>query len=130
VDSVNKAKALGLGGIWAVVVGVAQQARGHAGPKREDEKGNEVASGHGASSSLVQGRSSGNVVRLNAARQDTALAGRGEVKEHDEEEDGAGDMDEGVDAVNPVEDVGMGEEPLLDRKLPKDVQVLLKVDEL
>lgn len=130
VDSVNKAKALGLGGIGAVVVGVAQQARGHAGPEREDEKGDEVAGGHGASSSLVQGGSSGNVVGLDTARQDTALAGSGEVEEHDQEKDSAGDMDEGVDAVNPMKDVGMGEEPLLDRQLPEDVQSLLEVDEL
>jgi len=56
--------------------------------------------------------------------------GRGGVKEHDQEEDCARDVDEGVDLVGPPHEHGMGEEPLLERGLDKDAEVLLEVDYL
>jgi hypothetical protein len=39
-------------------------------------------------------------------------------------------VDEGVDAVDPVQQLGAGEEPALEGQLPEDVQALLEVDEL
>lgn len=39
-------------------------------------------------------------------------------------------MDKGVDAVEPVQDRRVGEEPFLDGEFPEDVQALLDVDEL
>jgi hypothetical protein len=48
-----------------------------------------------------------------------ALAGCGEVVEDDEEEDGSGDMDEGIDPVDPMEQSRMLEEPVLDGEFPE-----------
>lgn len=50
-----------------------------------------------------------------------AVAGCGVVVEAYEEEDGAGDVDEGVDAVCPVENEGVLEEPGLDVEFEEDV---------
>lgn len=130
VDSVDKAVALRLGRILPVVLGVAQKTRGHARPEGEDNEGKQVAHGHGTTASLIQSRASGNVVGVGAAGHHTALAARGEVVEGNQEEDGSGDVDERVDAVDPVEQGRVVEEPLLDRELPEDVQALLEVDDL
>ena len=39
-------------------------------------------------------------------------------------------MDEGVDAINPVEENWMSKEPLLKRYFPEDMQLLFDMNEL
>lgn len=130
MNRIDKPKTLGLLSIRPIVVRITQQPRRHARPQREHEKRNQIARRHRPSPGLIESRSSTNIISANAACQDTALAGGGDIVDHDEEEDGAGDVDKGVDAVDPVEDRRVGEEPFLDRELPEDVQALLDVDEL
>lgn len=130
MDRIDETEALGLGGVLAVVGRVAQQPRGHARPESEDNEGEQVAHGHGAAAGLVQGGAGSDVVGVDAAGHGTALAGGGEVVQGDEEEDGAGNVDEGVDAVDPAEHGGTLEEPLLEGQLPEDAEALLEVDDL
>ena len=64
------------------------------------------------------------------AGQVDAVACCGVEVEPDEEENGPGDVDEGVDAVCPVHEEGVAKEPCLDGEFVEDVQALLEVDEL
>lgn len=63
-------------------------------------------------------------------RQVDAITSCGVVEQPHEEEDSAGDVDERVDAVRPVHQEGMLEEPPLYIKLVEQVEPLLKVNEL
>lgn len=56
VDRVDESVRLGLLCVRALVVRVAQQPGWHAGPAREDDKGEEVAHGHRPSPLLIQRR--------------------------------------------------------------------------
>jgi hypothetical protein len=70
------------------------------------------------------------VVALVERRQvDTILHCRVEEEEN-EEQDRAGDMDEAVDSVCPVEKQGVLYEPALNVKFVEDVQALLQMDDL
>lgn len=140
VDRVDEPVALGLLGVLSRVVGRAEQPRGHAGPKGKDDEGEEVAHGHGAASLLVdirakgsdqgapvpQGRRAG----LRLLKESALRARRRHVEEDDEVEDGAGDVDERVGTVGPSHQLGVAEEPLLDRGLDEDAEPLLDVDHL
>lgn len=130
VDSIDKAVTLRLGSIIAIILRIAQQSRRHTRPKRKNHKSNQVAHGHSPPSGLVQSRSSGNITLPDSAGQNAALARGGEVVQGDEEENGTGDVDEGVYAVDPVQKEGARQEPSLEGQFPEDVQVLLEVDEL
>lgn len=134
MHGIHEAEALGLAGVGAVVVGVAQETGRHAGPEGEDDKGQQVAGGHGAAAGLVQGgtgRVPANVLIAAELRRDgAALAGGGDEVEDDEEEDGARDVDKGVNAVDPVHHGGHLQKVLLDWHLDEDVEALLQVDEL
>jgi hypothetical protein len=50
------------------------------------------------------------------------------VVEPDEEEDGSGNVDEGVGSVDPVHQSRVAKEVLLDRRLPEDVEAFFEVD--
>lgn len=63
--------------------------------------------------------------------EEPALRSRGgSVEEEDEEEDGAGNMDEGIGAVSPSHQEGVGEEPFLDIDFDKNAEALLEMDDL
>lgn len=130
MNCVDKTIALGLGSVVAVVLGVTQKTRRHAWPESKDDKSDQVAHGHGSSACLVQSRTGGNVVGPDTAGHHTTLASGGEVVQEDEEENGSRDVDERVDAVDPVDESGTFEEPFLNGQLPEDMQALLEVDEL
>ena len=61
--------------------------------------------------------------------RDAVLHGRVEEEEY-QEEDGAGDVDEAVDSVGPVEQQRVLQEPALDVEFEENVEALLEVDEL
>ena len=63
-------------------------------------------------------------------RQIDAVLRRGVVEQPYEEQDGAGDVDEGVYAVCPVHEEGVAQEPCLDLQLVEYVEVLFEVDQL
>jgi hypothetical protein len=113
---------------------VGQKTRRHAGPKGEDDKGEEVADGHCTAAGGVEFWSSGGAVgfayRFVGEGKFEAVACRGIVKEEDEEKNRSGDVDEGVYAVGPVHEEWVLEEPVLHGKLPEDVEALLEVDDL
>lgn len=92
----------GAGNVW-----VREQARRHAGPESEDDEGDEVADGHCAAAGFVEARASGTAVGvaegLVVQREVQAAIRGGVVEEPDQEEDGAGDVNEGIDAIRPVE---------------------------
>lgn len=121
MDGVDEPETLRFRGIFTVVVGVAEESWRHAWPQSENDKGNEVAHRHRASTRLIKGRTSAIVVVDDSAGHGMALAGCREVVEHDEEEDSSGDMDEGIDPVDPMEQSRMLEEPVLDGKFPEDL---------
>ena len=127
---IDESKALGLLSIGAIVFRIAQQSRRHARPESKDYEGDQVADGHSSSSGFIQSRTSADVVSANTAGQDTALAGSGDIVEHYQEEDSSGDMNEGVETVDPVQDRRMREEPFLDGQLPEDMKAFLEVDEV
>jgi hypothetical protein len=58
------------------------------------------------------------------------MAGGCEIVEHHEEHNRTGDVDEGVDAVDPVENSWSCEEPFLEINLPEDMKTLFEVDNL
>ena len=60
---------------------------------------------------------------------DAVARGRVVVEAH-QEQNGTGDMDEGIGAVGPVEEEGVLEKPSLDIEFEEDVQALFKMDEL
>lgn len=133
MDRVDEAVALGLLGVLAVVLRVAQQARRHARPQREDDEGEQVAQRHGPPARLVQpGARVAEEARVGAVGADerAPLARGGEVVQDHEEEDGAGDVDERVDAVGPLHQRRVLEEPLLDGDLEEEPEGLLEVDDL
>lgn len=134
VHRVDEAKGARFLADWAGDVGVGEQARWHAGPEGEDDEGEEVADGHGAAAGGIQtgsgGRARGFAKGLGVQREVEVVAGGGVEEEPDEEEDGAGDVDEGVDAVGPVEEEGVLEEPVLDVEFVEEVEALLEVDDL
>lgn len=139
VHRVDKAKTLGLVGIGSRVRRVTQQPGRHAGPRGEDDKGNQIAHGHGPPALLVEIRrqlphlgtpsSRRHALGADAVQAGTGPGG-GDVEEDGEEQDAAGNVDEGVDAVGPVHECRVRHEPLLDGTLDKDAQTLLEVDEL
>lgn len=113
--------------------GVGEEARGHTWPEGEYNKRNQVTRSHGPAPRGVEFRAGGrNVVVLGAGvcGQVNAVLCRGVEEEPDEEEDCAGDVDEGVDAVCPVHEKGVLEEPALDVEFEEDVQALLEGDDL
>lgn len=130
VYAVDESETLGLGSIWTIIFGVAQKTRGHTGPEGEDEESDQVAHGHGAAASLVEGRPSANIVGVGMASLVTSMASGGDVEENDEKGNGARDVDERIQTVDPVQDGGMSEEPLLKTNFEKDVQALLEVNNL
>lgn len=129
-------------GVGAGRLQVAQQPRRHAGPGREHDEGEQVAHGHGPSAGLVQGRAGRRpgplvfVVVLVVAVTSRlpldlgAVAHDGVVVQPAEEEDGSRDVDERVDAVDPVHHGLVPHEGLLDLGLPEDLQPLLPLDHL
>lgn len=134
VNSVDKAKALGLFSVRPVVIGIAQQPRRHAGPEGEDDKGQQVAHGHGATTGFVEGRTgravSWDIVARQPIGNGTATSGGGDVVEDDEEENGTRDMNKGVDSVDPTHGGGILQEVLLDRNLDKHVEGLFQMNDL
>ena len=118
----------------ALDVGIAQQARRHARPDGKDDKSNEVANGHGAAASFVEtgtcGAAFNFAIVLARLALVKAVAGRGEVVEPDQEENGARNVDKRVDAVDPCQGGRVLEEKVLDGQLVKDVELLLEVDKL
>lgn len=74
----------------------------------------------------VANKSASTVVLVDAG----ARASGGDVEEDDEEENGAGNVDEGVGAVRPLEDCRVSKEPALDHWLNEDAQALLHMDDL
>lgn len=131
MDCVNKAISLGFLGQMAAIIRVTEEARRHARPEGEDDKGEQVAHGHGAPPSFIQGRASGQRVGAKTARSwMSAVARRGEVEEDDEEEDGAGDVDKGVETVGPAQERRALQKPGLQRQLPEEVEPLFEMDQL
>ena len=78
----------------------------------------------------TSGRSRCFATRFVWERKVEAVAGRRVVEKEDEEEDGTRDVDEGVDAVGPVHERGMFEEPVLDGEFPEDMETLFEMDDL
>jgi len=113
---------------------VGQEPGWHARPEREHDESKEVTHSHCASAGGVEYGSSWRSIGFSdwfvGQWEVDAVACRGVVEEEDEEEDGSWDVDEGVDAVRPVHEEGMFEEPVLYGELPEDVQTLLEVDDL
>jgi hypothetical protein len=70
------------------------------------------------------------VVALVVRREVDAVLHCRVEEEENEEQDRAGDMDEAVDSVCPVEKQGVLYEPPLNVKLVEDVQALLQMDDL
>lgn len=108
VHSIDKPKALGLQSILPIIPRIAQQARRHARPESEDDKRNEVARGHGPSSCFIQRRPcrDATAIRVDEPRRSRsaeALARSSQVVENDKEEDSAGDVNERIDSVDPVQ---------------------------
>ena len=139
VHGIDKAIRPGLLCVLAVVGGVAEKSGRHAGPEGEDNKGQKVAHGHGASPALVHiwaevgdevapvaDKSAPTVVLVDAG----ARASSGDVEEDDEEHDGAGDVDEGICTVRPLENCRVSKEPALDDGLKEGAQTLLHMDNL
>jgi hypothetical protein len=139
MDGINKAKALGLSGVLARVVVCAQKTRRHARPKCKDDEGEKVAHRHRPPPALVNVRAKG------ADHRPPVLQRRGPamrlfkevslwpcrccVEQNYEEQDGAGDVDEGVGPIGPPHQDGMGEEPLLNIGLDEDAEGLFPVDD-
>jgi hypothetical protein len=94
VNTVDKAKALGLLSIRTLVFRITQKTRRHARPAGEDNKSDEVAHSHGSSTGLVESRTSSHRIRSHTASGITAMSGGGEVVEDNKEGNGARDMDE------------------------------------
>ena len=139
VHGIDKAIRLGLLGVLAVVGGVAEESGRHAGPKGEDDKGQEVAHGHGTSPALVHiwAEVADEVAPVADKRASSMVlvdagpgASGGDVEEDDKEEDGAGDMDEGVGSVRPLENCRVRKEPALENGLNEDAQALLHMNDL
>lgn len=139
VHGINKAIRLGLLRVLAVVGGVAEESGRHAGPEGEDDEGQKVAHGHSTSAALVHIRAEvGDEVAPVADKSTSAVvlvdagprASGGDVEEDDEEENGAGNVNEGVGSVRPLEDCRMFKEPALNNGLDKDAQTLLHMDDL
>lgn len=139
VHGIDKAIRLGLLRVLAIVGGVAEESGRHAGPEGEDDKGQKVAHGHGTSTALVHiwakvadevapvaDKSASTVILVDAGPR----ASGGDVEEDDEEENGAGDVDEGVSSVRPLENCRVSKEPALDHGLNEDAQALLNVNNL
>ena len=102
-----------------VVGRIGQQTWRHAGPNCEDCEGDQIAHGHCASSSLIYRRAIGESIGVGCD---------GDVVEPDEEENGAGDVNEGVGAIDPVHQCRVLYEVLLNRRFPEDVQPLFEVN--
>lgn len=139
VHGIDKSVRLGLLRVLAVVGGVAEESGRHAGPEGKHDKGQKVAHGHGTSPALVHIRaevvdevapvadkSTSTVVLVDAGPR----ASGGDVEEDDEEENGAGNVDEGVGSVRPLEDCRVSKEPALENGLNKDAQALLHMNNL
>ncbi len=145
---VDKPKPLGLGRVLPRIRRVAQQPRRHARPKGEDDKREQIAHGHGPPPPLkhrrperrgvippvaVQRHHRGLLLTVGRRRlpvQPVARAGRRDVVQHDEVQDGAGDVDERVRLVGPAHQGRVGEEPALHGRLDEEAQPLLGVDHL
>lgn len=105
MDGVDEAVPLGLLGVLAVVLRIAQQARRHAWPQREDDKREKVAQGHGPPARLVQrGARAAEEARIGAIGPDerAPLARGREVVQQHEEEDRPWDVYKGVYTVCPL----------------------------
>ena len=104
--------------------GVGKEARGHTRPESEYDERDQVTRRHGPASRGVEFRAGAGDVVVSWAgvcgQVDAVLCG-GVEEEPDEEEDGSGDVDEGVDAVCPVHEEGVLEEPALDVEFEEDV---------
>ena len=139
MDSINESVRLGLLCVLARVVRVTQKSRRHAGPESEDDKGQQVAHGHCSSPSLINVRSE---MRHQAPPllHEYALAElipkslsgprRRDVVQHDEKEDGSGNVDERVGPVRPSHESRILKEPRLHCRLDEDAELLLEMDYL
>lgn len=139
VHGIHKSIGLGLLGVLAVVGGVAEESGRHAGPESKYDEGQKVAHGHGTSPALVHIRAEvvdevAPVADKGASAMVLVDAGAGAsgggVEENDKEENGAGNVDEGVGSVRPLEDGRVSKEPALDNGLDKDAQALLHMNNL
>ena len=139
VDRVDEPKALRLPRILARVVRIAQQPRGHARPESEDDKGQQIAHGHGPSPFFKDGGPKrrrelpptvehcfSTVLFLNLV----PWLRRRDVVQDDEEEDRARDVDKGIRAVRPPHEGRVLEEPLLHGRFDEDAEALLDMDDL
>ncbi len=139
VHGINKAKIKSLSVGSARKVRVAQQARWHARPGREDDESQQVAHGHGAATLLVEvgvvgvedgapvgGGDAGRLCGLHLSLR----AGGCQVIQDNQKQDGAWHVDKRVDAVDPVHHRCALHKVLLDRHFDKDVQTLFEMDEL
>ena len=130
VNSVGKPEALGFLGISSHVIRVAQEPRGHARPQRENDERDEVAHGHGPTTSFVQRRPRDGIVDAKPSVRYASLTSGRQVEQDYEEANGAGDVYERVHPVDPVEQSWTCKEPFLERELPKDAEALLPADDL
>lgn len=134
VDSVYKAVRSRLFADCARHIGVRQQARWHTWPQREHDEGDQVACSHRSTSRGVEFRASRGSIcflfGLVVHRKINAVACCGVVEEPDEEEDSARDVYEGINAVRPVHQERMLQEPVLYVKFEEDVESLLERNDL
>lgn len=133
MDCVDEAEAARFFADRAGNIGVGEEARRHTWPEGKDDESNEVADGHGTAASGVQTWACRRPIcftqRLIRKREIEAITGCGVVEQPDEEQDCAWDVDERVDAVRPVHEEGMLQEPMLNVELKEDVEPLLQMDE-
>jgi hypothetical protein len=131
---VHEAIATRLGADGAGNIRIGQKPRRHARPEREDDEGEKVADGHCTATGGVELGSGRGAISFAygfvGEGEVKAVACRGVVEEEYEEEYRSGYVDERVDAVGPIHEEGMLEEPVLYGKLPEDVETLLEVDDL
>jgi hypothetical protein len=113
---------------------IREETRWHAWPEREDDKSNEIASGHCTSPGSIELWTSVGGFCLTlwfvVQRQIDTVLCRGVVEEPDEEENSAGNVDEGINSVGPMHQKWVFEEPALYVELMEDVEVLFEMNDL
>lgn len=106
VDGIDEAEAACFFANGSGDVGIGEETRGHAGPKGEDDKCDQVAHGHGTPTGFVQLRSGGGTVRfacwLVMEGKIEAVPCRGVVEEPNQEENSPRNVYKRVGAVRPV----------------------------
>lgn len=122
MNSVDETIRFGFSRIFAVVLWITKQSWRHARPHCEDDKSQQIAHGHGPSPSLVQHSLS--------CGSSSSMRCNGNVEQPDQEQDRARNMDEAVDAIDPVHRGRILQKELLDGRLPEDTHLLFKPNQL